>query len=62
MPQGKPAGVPCIHLDAQYRCKLFGLPSRPSFCAQFLPDPSVCGESRAEAITLLNDLESHSSP
>jgi Fe-S-cluster containining protein len=30
MPQGKPAGVPCIQLDAQLRCKIFGQPERPS--------------------------------
>ncbi|MEN9889340.1 MAG: hypothetical protein RL559_1377, partial [Pseudomonadota bacterium] len=30
MPQGKPAGVPCVQLDAQRRCKLFGLPERPA--------------------------------
>jgi len=50
MPDGKPAGVPCIQLDEQRRCKLYGLPERPLVCVQFSPDEAVCGESREQAM------------
>jgi Fe-S-cluster containining protein len=43
MPQGKPAGVPCVQLDAQRRCQLFGHPSRPAVCGQLLPSLDMCG-------------------
>jgi len=53
MPEGKPAGVPCIQLDEQRRCKLYGLPERPLVCVQFSPDEAVCGESREQAMRWL---------
>lgn len=57
MPNGKPAGVRCLHLtDANY-CGLFGQPNRPAVCAAFSADQSVCGESREEAIRVLGWLE-----
>jgi hypothetical protein len=57
MPAGKKAGVACVHLDQQQRCKLFGLAKRPLFCAQFQAEPSVCGDSREQAMRLLTALE-----
>jgi hypothetical protein len=53
MPHGKPAGVPCIQLDEQRRCKLYGSPLRPQVCAEFSPDEAVCGESREQAMRWL---------
>lgn len=53
MPLGKPAGVPCIQLDAQLRCKLYGLPGRPQVCIDFAPDEEVCGASREQAMRWL---------
>jgi uncharacterized protein len=53
MPAGKPAGVPCIQLDEQRRCKLYGLPERPSVCRDFSADESVCGASREQAMRWL---------
>ncbi|WP_307177208.1 YkgJ family cysteine cluster protein [Duganella sp. Root1480D1] len=53
MPEGKPAGMPCIQLDAQRRCKLYGLPERPLVCVQFSADEAVCGESREQAMRWL---------
>jgi len=44
MPQGKPAGVPCVQLDAQLRCKIFDQPSRPAVCGQLQASPEMCGE------------------
>ena len=43
MPQGKPAGVRCVQLDAQLRCRLFGRPERPAVCAGLRPLAEMCG-------------------
>ncbi|MFA5678865.1 MAG: YkgJ family cysteine cluster protein [Pseudomonas sp.] len=53
MPDGKPAGVACIHLTADRRCGIFGLPQRPRVCAQFMADQDVCGSSADEAVQIL---------
>jgi len=43
MPGGKPAGVPCVQLDEQRRCRLFGQAGRPAVCGQLQPSPEMCG-------------------
>lgn len=43
MPQGKPAGVPCVQLDEQLRCKIFGQPGRPTVCGQLQASVEMCG-------------------
>lgn len=53
MPEGKPAGVACIHLTLDHRCAIFSSPLRPRVCDQFAADPQMCGENREEALTLL---------
>lgn len=62
MPHGKPAGVPCVQLDADLRCMLFGSQQRPAFCASLRPQPSMCGQSRDEAMSLLAALEAATLP
>ena len=57
MPHGKPAGIPCVQLDDSYRCRLFGKPERPAFCASLRPDREMCGASREDAMTFLLELE-----
>jgi Fe-S-cluster containining protein len=57
MPQGKPAGVRCVQLDAQQRCRVFGQPERPAVCASLRPVAEMCGESREHALTWLARLE-----
>ncbi len=57
MPNGKPAGVPCVQLDESQRCKLFGKPERPSFCGGLQPAADMCGETREAAIHWLGNLE-----
>lgn len=57
MPHGKPAGMPCVQLDDAYRCRLFGRPERPAFCASLRPDLSMCGASREDALAGLDALE-----
>jgi len=58
MPDGKPAGTPCIHLQEDYSCGIYNDPSRPEVCDLFKADPAVCGENREEALELLAMLES----
>ena len=43
-PQGKPAGVPCVQLDEQMRCKVFGQPERPAMCGQLQASVEMCGD------------------
>jgi hypothetical protein len=57
MSEGKPAGVPCIHLLEDYRCALYGDPSRPPVCLNYRAEPEFCGNSREEAIRILTSLE-----
>ena len=62
MPHGKPAGVPCVQLDARLRCRLFGRPERPAVCASLRPAPDMCGAQRDEAMGLLAALEAATAP
>jgi Fe-S-cluster containining protein len=62
MPHGKPAGMPCVQLDDTYRCRLFGKPERPAFCASLQPAPDLCGQSRGEAFSLIEMLERQTLP
>lgn len=57
MPNGKPAGTPCVHLAKDYRCKLFNSSLRPDFCIKFQAEKIVCGNTREEAINKLAELE-----
>lgn len=62
MPNGKPAGVPCIQLDDEFRCKIFGQTDRPDVCANFAAVEYVCGENRIQAIDVLNEMENATQP
>jgi uncharacterized protein len=62
MPGGKPAGVPCVQLDDQLRCKLFGKPERPAFCVSLQPQISMCGASSVDALQILTALERKTAP
>lgn len=62
MPQGKPAGVPCIQLDEAMRCRLFGRPERPAFCGGLQPTADMCGDSRGAALIWLQALEQATAP
>lgn len=50
MPDGKPAGQRCLHLDRNYACKLWGDPQRPQVCDGFKPEPWLCGQDREQAL------------
>ena len=62
MPAGKPAGVRCVQLTDDNRCKLFGLPERPAVCVSLRPSDEMCGESDAEALARLTELEQLTRP
>ena len=62
MPYGKPAGMPCVQLDDEYRCRLFGKPERPAFCASLRPTMDMCGSSREDAMHELSSLEAMTRP
>jgi len=56
-PRPKPAGQPCVQLDEQWRCRLFGLPQRPAVCASLRPELDMCGDTRVHAMHYLEQLE-----
>ena len=62
LPNGKPAGVACVHLDAGMRCNLFGDVRRPALCDTFMPEPELCADNREQALARLAALELWSMP
>jgi hypothetical protein len=57
MPDGKPAGVRCIQLADDNKCKLFGKKERPVVCGSFKPSEEMCGKTAKEAYIYLENLE-----
>lgn len=57
MPQGKPAGVRCVQLTEDYRCKIFDDPGRPQICHALMPTEEMCGENREQAMRWWGMLE-----
>lgn len=57
MPDGKPAGVRCVQLDAQNGCRIFGRPERPAVCDGLKPSMEMCGTTQEHAIAWLAKLE-----
>jgi len=62
LPHGKPAGTRCPQLDAADRCRLFGRPERPAVCTSLKPNAQMCGDSRAQALRWLAQLERATGP
>ncbi len=62
MPDGKPAGVRCIQLTEDNRCKLFNMPERPRVCVALRPSAEMCGANAAEALAYLYALEQATRP
>lgn len=62
MPDGKPAGVRCVQLTDDNRCKLFGKPERPTVCVRLRPEPEMCGENAEQALAYLIRLEEITRP
>jgi len=57
MPNGKPAGVRCVQLGDDQRCRIFGQAERPAFCGGLQPSREMCGETRQQAMLWLDELE-----
>ena len=62
IPEGKPPGIPCVHLDAARGCGLYQDARRPAVCGNFKAHVDVCGDSAEQALELLNKLERASHP
>jgi uncharacterized protein len=62
MPLGKPAGVPCVQLDEQLRCRLFGRSERPRVCQSLQPSAEMCGDTPAQALRWLGRLDDLTAP
>ena len=62
MPEGKPAGEPCIHLNARRRCTLYGDAQRPALCDAFEAQPAYCGDNTEQAFARLAELEIQTRP
>ena len=57
MPNGKPAGTPCIHLTKNFRCGIYNSPDKPKVCDGFKAEKLVCSDSQEEAMRILGELE-----
>lgn len=62
MPNGKPAGMACIHLDADYRCLIFDHPDRPDVCGSLQASEEMCGENQTQALRWLGYVEEETRP
>jgi Fe-S-cluster containining protein len=62
MPGGKPAGVPCVQLDEEGRCRIFGKPERPAVCGSLQASQEMCGASKTEAMLYLSQLDRYTTP
>ncbi|MGZ8320140.1 MAG: YkgJ family cysteine cluster protein [Telluria sp.] len=62
MPDGKPAGVRCVQLGDDLRCKIFGKPERPACCSGLQASLEMCGTGREQAIRWIADLERATAP
>ncbi len=62
MPGGKPAGVRCVQLTDDNRCRLFGQPDRPEVCVRLRAQPEMCGDSAEHALAYLARLEQLTRP
>ena len=62
MGAGKPAGVRCIQLLQDNRCRIFGRAERPSVCGSLQPGEDMCGATSAEALERLTCWEEATRP
>lgn len=60
MPHGKPAGVRCVQLTADNRCRIYA--ARPKVCRRLRPSREMCGVTREDALRYLVALERATAP
>ncbi|HBS86374.1 MAG: hypothetical protein A2W91_19360 [Bacteroidetes bacterium GWF2_38_335] len=54
MPDGKPSGTKCIHLDQDLRCSIYE--TRPKVCRDFTAELLFCGKNADEAKSIMIEL------
>jgi hypothetical protein len=57
MPDGKLAGVQCIHLTSDYLCAVYDHPDRPGVCRRLRAEEEMCGSAREEALAWFAEVE-----
>lgn len=62
MPEGKPAGVRCVNLDAENRCGIHGRENYPAVCRNFMPSEEMCGGGDERTRAYLTALEAMTKP
>lgn len=62
MPQGKPAGIQCIHLSKDRQCLIHESNTYPSVCRNLKPSKEMCGTSFEYAYHYLSELERLTKP
>jgi len=63
MPYGKPAGQACVNLDmATLRCTIWQTENYPELCRRFVAEQGICGDSRDEALQIIQLLEEQTKP
>ncbi|MGU3486589.1 YkgJ family cysteine cluster protein [Enterobacter bugandensis] len=62
MPEGKPANTRCVQLSESNLCMIFESPLRPKVCSGLQPSAEMCGNTRAQAMTWLLELEALTAP
>jgi Fe-S-cluster containining protein len=62
MEDGKPAGVRCIQLSDDNRCRIFCSDLRPEVCSSLRPSSEMCGSSASEAMQRLTEWEQITRP
>lgn len=62
MPEGKPAGIRCVNLDAENRCGIHGRAGYPAVCRNFTASEEMCGNDDDQAREYLTALEALTKP
>ena len=62
MPFGKPAGVRCVNLSGENRCRIYGRQDYPAVCANFKASSGTCGNDNEFAMENQEKLERLTSP
>lgn len=62
MTLGKPAGIRCVQLTEDNRCRLFGSDARPLVCRRLRPHLEMCGRNKEEAMRYLRSIEEATRP
>ncbi len=57
MPNGKPAGVPCVNLNEKRLCSVWGTDQYPKVCKEFTAAHWICGDTTEQALTNLRILD-----